>query len=229
MEQILKLKNYFNYKNIDGYVLGNFNNFNRELGLMYLSNGIWQFSINLKDGFYIYKYEIGKHIRINDINAYDYKVDENGEVWSILKIENGQIIYNELKIFIELKNYLITNKVYKTISNSIYKKIFDIKNDTKVAIGINLIKLSCIHSATVIWYQPNACIFHVEEKAIVIPNNLGEVEATAWFWLDLKKINKYLFGLWTIEIYLDGKLSIKDNFIINPSIYYPYSIIDITI
>ena len=191
-------------------IIGNFNLKNM---IMTKKEDNWFCKIELKDGVYVYKYVFDDYIRLNDPQAKEYIIEENGEVWSKIEIQNNQIVLIENLSQVIVNQYVITDKLANKISSDLYRNVFNKIFDEKVAIGISLEGVSKTHSLTVIWYQPDMSIHHIEEQALS-PNCETETSnALLWLWINLNDYNRqYLYGLWSVDIYLDGYNIVHDKF-----------------
>ena len=174
--------------------------------VMKKSDKNWIIDLDLEDGEYLYKLIINEGIRFNDINAYRYTKWKSDEIWSILKIKNGSITYGSNKE-ICVENYSLTPGIrYGHYSSN---RIFDQMLDRKFSISIELDKVTDTHSITAVWYREDGNVFHIEEKEICCPNKDYSYKINAVFWIDLPK-TFFSNGNWTVEIYIDGKKTIKD-------------------
>ena len=176
--------------------------------IMQKKGDAWIADVSLDDGEYIYKLMINEGLKINDINAYDYKKWRADEVWSVLKIQDGQVVKgNHTDISVSGYSMSPGIKCGQYLSN----RCFSPKVDERYSISIDLEGLSHIHSVTAVWYREDGSIYHMGEKDIECPDGEYTYKANVVFWMDVpKEITNN--NNWTVEIYVDGKKMITDYF-----------------
>ncbi|MBQ2980506.1 MAG: hypothetical protein IJD58_00100 [Lachnospiraceae bacterium] len=189
----------------------------------------WECDYEVTDRTFRYRYLVnGDIIKLNDPNASYYLIDCFSEVWSIYDCEvNSNEECSEYE-------YPLTNGIYiekSTISDRILnnfnriktKKVLNMKNDIKVAVCLDIRRIVGTHVVTVIWHQPDGRIFRVEDRTLDVPLENGEVNANVYFWLDFEDVRpSFAKGIWVIDVYLDGKKVLRDNFILVEGITEQY-------
>ena len=117
--------NYLPIKTIS--VIGEFNNYDHNKGVMIKDNNKWTFKCDLQTGEHPYKFLINGELKLNDPSANVYLPDDNEELWSIVKInENDQRLYNNTQYTTHIEKYDIGSSVIEQ-ENIVNKKIFNIK------------------------------------------------------------------------------------------------------
>lgn len=169
----------------------------------------WFIELDLENGEYLYKFIINNGIRLNDNNAYNYTKWKSDEVWSILKIQDGNIIYGSNRE-IKLERYSLSPGI--RYGYYLSNRTFDLKLDRKFSISIELDKVTDTHSITAVWYREDGSIFHIEEKDVCGTKEDCIYQINVVFWIEFPTAI-LMSGNWTIEIYIDGKKLIKDYFI----------------
>ena len=84
--------------------------------------------------------------------------------------------------------------------------------DEKFSISVDVSELTDIHSVTAIWYREDGSVYHIEEQTIDCPQDNYIYTVNAVFWIDIPAILYDTGNNWTVEIYIDGALKIKDYF-----------------
>ena len=184
---------------------------NEQVIEMYQNEQSWYRELDIDNERIIYRYRINNGIiTINDSNADYYIKDNSMKVWSVR--QSNDYKENE-KGKPEIKEYIITDRVMNSICKSYSKKQFVNNDIIKIVIGTKIERIKDIHSLTVIWYQPDGRIYRIDERTV---ESEEDVVAKVWFWLNSNEMKGDFFrGVWTVEIFLDGRSVIKDNFVIS--------------
>lgn len=196
--------NYFKIYNIElCYVYGN----KVKRIIMIEDINSWYAEVDLKDGEYLYKFIVNDGLKLNDCNAIQYKKWIADEVWSVMKVKDGEIVVGKHK-YIKLRKYSMSPGIRygSYLSNRIYNHLY-----SKFSISIELENVEDTHSVTAVWYRENGTIYHIEEKTIDIPEKKYIYGVNVVFWINIP--NKINSNNWTIEIYVDGEKHITDYFI----------------
>lgn len=176
---------------------------------MLKTDNCWIIDMNIPDGEHMYKYIINESIRFNDKDAYKYVRWKDGEVWSVLKVESGQIMQQNFRKPV-ITGYSMTPGVRYGQYNS--NHLFNNTLDEKYSISIDVSEITGIHSITAIWYREDGSIYHIEEQVIDCPQENYIYTANTVFWINIPAILYDTGNNWTVEIYIDGALKIKDYF-----------------
>lgn len=172
----------------------------------------WQAYIQLPDGEYLYKFILNNGIRINDPNAYGYAKWLNGETWSILKIHNGIPITKEYP-----KTEFVNFRVHNGIMGYGDRTIVYPRN-TRCYISFDLKNVCGVHSIMSLWYQPDGSLYHIEESTIDADININS-NYSETFWVNLNQnTHPFKYGIWMVEIYVDGEQKIREYFRVNQGV-----------
>lgn len=170
-----------------------------------------------------YKYILNDCVRINDYNAKMYEIDDKNEVWTVNKecqsdnVEKDIAISKHGIVSDNLKEYDLRAN-YSVFGN---KKIF--RYETILA------NVKGIHSETIMVHQPDGRLYSFEEIPIITSlNDYYEIETATKINL-FKMEQSYLYGVWQIKVYIDGKYMLTDYMLINEEITKKMIIIDKTI
>lgn len=176
---------------------------------MLKTDNCWIIDLNIPDGEHMYKYIINESIRFNDKDAYKYVRWKDGEVWSVLRVESGQIMQQNFHKPV-IAGYSMTPGVRygQYCSNHIFNNTLD----EKYSISVDVSELTDIHSVTAIWYREDGSVYHIEEQTIDCSQDNYIYTVNAVFWIDIPAILYDTGNNWTVEIYIDGALKIKDYF-----------------
>jgi len=63
---------------------------------MVRAGNCWLIDMDIPDGEHMYKYVINESLRFNDKDAYKYVRWKDGEVWSVLKVEDNKLFVSLL-------------------------------------------------------------------------------------------------------------------------------------
>ncbi|CEO05197.1 glycoside hydrolase [[Clostridium] sordellii] len=202
--------NYLPIKTIS--VIGEFNNYDHNKGVMIKDNNKWTFKCDLQTGEHPYKFLINGELKLNDPSANVYLPDDNEELWSIVKInENDQRLYNNTQYTTHIEKYDIGSSVIEQ-ENIVNKKIFNMALDKKVVTRFQFTNVTGLHTVTTAWYTPVGELFQVTENNLFMPPN-GKEPIMLWFWIDLTdNTRKYPFGTWTMKFFIDGEFILEDQF-----------------
>ena len=143
---------------------------------------LWDCNIDLKEGVYLYKFAINSLIRLNDPTANEYICDEQGEVWSVIRVNSINNISSSSTAYIlkaELQVYLSKYAIINT-------------------------ELHCdkdIHSISLMWHQGNGKMIKFEEFCLHTMNN-SLLHKT--YILDTSSI-PVTSGLYRVIIFIDGE------------------------
>ena len=89
-------------------VVGEFNEFNPDKGIMEKTGNVWNFDLELPFGEYKYKFFINQNLRLNDPEANLYMPDDNEELWSLIIInEEGIRLYSHCNKLLDEANLKI--------------------------------------------------------------------------------------------------------------------------
>ena len=104
------------------------------------------------------------------------------------------------------------------VDNSVKKTDYIYDRPIDVYIGVKIGNVKGLHTLTLMCFQPNGSIYMLEESAIgqfeqreadyevVFKNRIARIQG------------RYAEGMWSVQMYLDGKLVIKDYLLIKKKI-----------
>lgn len=201
-------------------VVGEFNEFNPDKGIMEKTGNVWNFDLELPFGEYKYKFLINQNLRLNDSEANLYMPDDNEELWSLIIInEEGIRLYNNEEYSVNIDSYYM-NSMVSEADDILLKKAFNTNVDEKAVVRYGFTNVTGIHTVTVAWYNPHGQLVQYTD------NNLfkGEEDKEPlfmWFWLDLKENKAKLeYGNWTIKLFINGQFILADRFSISNASSY---------
>ena len=201
-------------------VIGKFNDYDHNKGVMIKENNKWTFKCDLQTGEHPYKFLINGELKLNDPAANIYLPDDNEELWSIVKInENDQRLYNNTEYTTHIEKYNIGSAVSEQ-ENIVNKKVFNMALDKKIVTRFQFTNVTGLHTVTTAWYTPVGELFQVTENNLFMPPN-GKEPIMLWFWMDLEdNTRKYPFGTWTMKFFIDGEFILEDEFkLLQNSVY----------
>ncbi len=203
-------------------IIGSFNDFNPEKGVMKKEEGYWSFETNLQPGEYHYKYLINEKLRVNDPYNNIYEPDENEELWSVIIVnDQSQRMYNNEEYTLDIEEYNLSSKISDN-ENIEDKKYFFINQDDKVVARFKFKNITGIHAITALWYTPDGELFEYSEEALC-SEDINEL-VTLWFWLDISETEKvYKTGNWKLKLFVDGEYVLEDDFNIENSNSYKFN------
>ncbi|MBW6410051.1 hypothetical protein [Clostridium weizhouense] len=196
-------------------VIGDFNEYNPDKGVMEKEEGSWIFYCDIKEGEYKYKFLINGELKLNDPTANIYLPDDNEELWSAIIInENDQRLYNNTQYNVNIDKYNITCNINEE-KEVVNKKAFNILSDKKVVVRFDFTQVTGLHCVTVAWFNPLGELFQFAENSLFTPKNNND-PIKLWFWMDLNDSNmKQLCGSWTLKMFVDGEFILEDEFKLN--------------
>lgn len=189
-------------------------------------NGRWQLDLNTLSGEegnisgeLRYKYLLNDGIiRLNDPVADHYVEDCYGEIWSVRISQKFSI---KERTNAKLKNFLLTDRVTQPRYCKRIKR-YDYKECVKIAACLDVENIKGVHNVTFIWYQPDGRIYRIEERSLTV-FEVKPVNAQLWFWINTGELDiKYMRGIWEVDVFVDGKKEIKDNFILKGNLCDEY-------
>ena len=193
-------------------VIGKFNNYDPDKGIMIRENNKWIFKCDLSEGEHPYKFLINGELKLNDSTANIYFPDDNDELWSIIMInENDQRMYNNTQYTTHIEKYNISSVISQKddIAN---KKNFNMSLDKKVVTRFKFTNVTGLHTVTTIWHTPKGELFQITENNLFTPPN-NKQPISLWFWMDLDdNTRNYPLGTWTMKLFIDGEFILEDQF-----------------
>lgn len=157
-----------------------------------------------------YKFVINDVIRLNDPKAAYYIADDKWEVWSV----PGECCDNIPK----LKTYNISNAMNNGVDNSIKKTDYIYDRPIDIYIGVKIGNVKGVHTLTLICFQPDGSIYMLEESTIG-QFEQKEADYEVIFKSRIARIQgRHAEGMWSVQMYLDGKLVIKDYLVLKKKI-----------
>lgn len=153
-----------------------------------------------------YKFVVNDIIRLNDPNAGSYAEDEKWEVWSV----PGMCMEHKPK----LSFYNISGNMSKGAAKTSKKAAFTLDRPLDIYAGADISGVKGLHSVTYICFQPDGSIYKIEESSMgqFEPN---EADYEIVFKTHISPMNgRNAEGMWSFQIYLDGKCVVKDYFVL---------------
>jgi len=151
-----------------------------------------------------YKFVINDIIRLNDPNAGRYVEDENWEVWSV----PGECVERKPQLAI----YNISNNMQYGVSKALKKAAYTFDRPLDIYVGAGIRHVQGLHSVTYICFQPNGSIYKLEERSIG-QFEPSEADYEVIFRNHIASMHgRIADGMWSYQIYLDGKCVVKDYF-----------------
>ena len=167
-------------------IVGNFNAWDKSTHqLTKNENGIWEIEIEFPKGQSLYKFVFNDEMTMNDPTANLYMPDENGEMMSVMLIdeESGKRLYNNEQYNLEVSAYSLNNYISERLE--VVNKSYFLDKDRKVVLGMGFKKITGIHAVTVAWYSPDGTLQRFAEGNLIQPED--KEEAKLWFWLPLEQ------------------------------------------
>ena len=206
-------------------VIGAFNAFDASKGKMIKEGDKWVLECIVGLGQHFYKLLINDCIKLNDPLANLYLPDDQGELWSVLIINEEDVrLYNNEQYTVHIEQYNITSNIYEgQVPNN--KKDFNLLIDKKVVIRFEFTNVIGLHAVTAIWFNTLGEVFEVSENHLYTPEE--DTPLIIWFWINLEDSSKtYYHGLWTMKLFIDGQFVLEDKFNIGRiSTYSPIGIV----
>lgn len=198
-------------------IVGDFNDYNCMANLMQKNDDTWSAKLNLAKGTYKYRFFVFGGLLLNDPNAGLYECDENNEIWSVLTINSkGDIVTPKVNAKPNLESRFLSGIVSSVpFQKHINNNVFDILNDNKVVATFEFGNINNLHSATVLWFQPEGNLF-MSDDAKVESNEENE-NLQVHFWLDIKQLSPPL-GMWRVMLLIDGLYITEDIFFVHNSL-----------
>lgn len=193
-------------------VVGDFNNWDGYANVMAKNEEVfWEDEILIGPGRYRYRFLIEDLVKVNDPYANIYVQNENGELDSLIIIdEEGRRLINEKIYNVHLEDYIMSD----SFENKNIKKRFNL-TDEKVIVRFDFTEVTGVHTVTLLWIKPDGEIYYVTENLLIENDNKNE--KTLWFWININE--RIMPGQWKIRVLIDGLIIFDDYFVINPNKY----------
>lgn len=210
---------YFRITNIS--VIGSFNNYEAEQGIMQREAGGWFIDVSLNPGNYIYKFLINGEVQLTDPLSNIYETDNAGNVWSVIIIDDeDQRLYDNNQYELTLDEYLLSGKIVAVEEQTaVSKKQFNLSLDEKIVARFGFPNVTGLHEVTLFWFMPDGTLYSYAQNSL-----FQEYEKTPiylWFWISLYEIKVEGFeGVWTIKLFVDGNYVLEDQMTINSGVIY---------
>jgi len=182
---------------------------------MSLENSIWQCDIDLPPGEHLYKFAINEEMLLCDSCNNLFDIGQDHDLWSLLLVdENEDILINPKQYYVTIiQCHLSTNKSPQRLGA--YQAIAD----EKISVHITCTNVTGIHLLTAAWYTPDSVLYEYSESPLCADQIDEHVSTMFWIERDKAKIHANT-GLWTLRLFLDGRLILSDKFSLlenNPS------------
>lgn len=204
-------------------VIGSFNGFQPEKGVMKKKNGAWVFDMLLPEGEHRYKFLINYRIKLNDPNANLYRPDDSGELWSVILIDDkGQRLYNNEQYKITIEEYLLSGRIVEPEETNVTsRKHFNRTLDKMVVARFAFTEVTGIHEVTAFWFEPNGSLHSYSQRNLFSDEKDLDEPIHLWFWVPFDKIKgDGSAGLWTLKLFINGNYIMEDQMTISRS--FPY-------
>lgn len=165
-----------------------------------------------------YKYVVNDIIRLNDPASSEYVYDEKWEVWSVPTENIEEKPYLSMYNVSDIMNNGVRASVKKT--EYVYDRSFDIY------VGVGICNVKGLHSLTYMCFQPDGRIYMLEESSMgqFEPN---EADYEVVFRNRISRIpGRNAEGMWSFQVYLDGKRVVNDYFIVKKKIISDFVLCD---
>lgn len=157
-----------------------------------------------------YKFVVNDIIRLNDPIAKEYMHDEKWEVWSV----PGE----RVEILPELDTYVISNNINNGVKNAVKKTQYIYDRPIDIYTGVSVRNVKGLHSLTYMCFQPDGSIYMLEESSIG-QFETNEADYEVIFKNRISRIQgRNAEGMWSIQLYMDGKCIVKDYFAIKRNV-----------
>ena len=202
-------------------IIGDFNNWNGSKNKMTQNEeGIWVTELDLLPGEYHYKYLVDNIIRMNDPMNNLYIPDEQGELNTLLIInEQGERMESAEPFNVHIENYHLTNRVDETTPTH-DKKVFNL-NDEQIVCRLEFLHVTGVHNVSILWYRPDQEFYYMTENILWTPEEEKGKSIIQWYWIQVRE--DMPIGKWTIKLYINGSFIFSDEFIVQPTGYYMYN------
>lgn len=200
-------------------VIGNFNDYEEDKGMMQKEGDFYTYSIDLPEGEYHYRFLINGELYLTDPynNVFDY-LEEDDELWSFLKIDSlGRRLYNEENYTLRLEDYDLMTTISE-LPNQTPNKLFQDIKDKQIVVRVQFTQITGIHNITAAFYSPNGKLYEYSENILFQPEEQENV--FLWFWVDMQEIkaNVSYEGTWFIRLFINGEHILEDTFSIKKEI-----------
>lgn len=197
-------------------IIGAFNNYVEFETSLEAVKGGWEITLELTPGKHQYKFIINGVLRLNDPNASEYSVDQEGEVWSIVHVDNrGKLGKNINHGTLQLTDYIITKNKMNLVEEARYINNFNLNMDSTVFAGFEFSHILGIHTITVVWVNSLYQLHHISDHYIEVKEGDENDAVDVWFWIDLQeKEREYPQGTWYAKLLVNGAFVMEDKFTI---------------
>ena len=164
-----------------------------------------------------YKFIVNDIIRLNDPQAKHYVLDEKQEVWSVQGTMDGY----EAK----LETYCVSDSVRNSVKDTMKKATCIYDRPLDIYVGASIHQVNGIHSLTYMCFQPDGRLYKLEECCIGQCNQEADYEVV--FMNHIAHMSGSVAGgMWTFQVYLDGKCIIKDYFVLKRKVINNMSLLN---
>ncbi|MDQ0196278.1 hypothetical protein [Paenibacillus wynnii] len=202
-------------------VIGSFNDYKEDCGLMRKSGNVWSTEVSLPPGEHNYKFLINHEIKLNDPMANLYLPNESDELWSTIIINDlDQRLYNNEQYTVHIDSYAVSGMITPA-PISANKKGFHLSSDKMVVVRLGFTNLSGLHAVTALWFDARGVLHDIAENMLCADEESPDKPVFIWFWLPLNDTQReYPEGVWTIKLFLDGSYVLEDQVTIMNAITY---------
>ncbi len=199
-------------------LIGDFNNWNKSANVMELDeDGKWTAYAEIEPGKHTYKYLIDNMFRFNDPLANLYIPNEDGEMLSILIIDDkGDVLINTEEYSMNLDRFVLWDKL-DNMPEQQGKKSF-LESDENVICKLEFSKITGVHSIAALWYTPDMKYYHMSESLLWTPEGEENKPVEINFFINVRD-NRVPTGRWKIKIFIDGGFIFEDYFLIKAVTY----------
>ncbi len=169
----------------------------------------WIVELDFTEGSYNYRFLINNQISINDPLADTYVIDSSDIVWSSFSIdESGNRYTSDSQYTVNIENYDFISEVSEIAT---CKNSFNTHSDKLTALKFEFTDVIGLHTATLLWIDPNGILFDITENNL--SNQNPDEKTTIYFCLNYEhQTTRFKPGIWSVVLLIDGQYILEDKF-----------------
>lgn len=194
----------------------------------------WKYERVVPEGRHRYKFLINGELEINDPYAEDYELDADGNVWSVLDINEKEKDNREYSLRID-DYVLFSRNLEEDEKIPENKKIYTLGTDDMVSARFGFTEVRGVHEVEVLWYMPDGRLYSYGTEALCgneseeneeiygnsSSNDKSEKKMYMWFYVPFEKVNRIeAEGTWRVKLVIDGNYVLEDTFKVQNGISY---------
>lgn len=157
-----------------------------------------------------YKFVVNDIIRLNDPMAKRYVTDERGEVWSVQDYTD--------RMLPRMVRYNVSDGIESATKGTRKKTMYIYTKTMDLYISTSIIDVKDIHSVTYISFQPDGRIYQLEERMVGEKDKAMDYNVLFCNHI-AHNLGRVAEGMWSFQIYLDGRCVIKDYFSLKRKVF----------